>query len=98
MTPLRQRFIEDMQLRGLAPTTQRSYLHYVSEFSKNLQHQPGTLRGLRQAGYTSTSLRYQHCGVEAKANRAAFSECGLIRPGLRHSPILNGVARHLIEM
>jgi len=27
MTPLRQRFIEDMQLRGLAPTTQRSYLH-----------------------------------------------------------------------
>jgi len=34
MTPLRQRFIEDMQLRGLAPTTQRSYLHYVSDFAK----------------------------------------------------------------
>jgi site-specific recombinase XerD len=34
MTPLRQRFIEDMQLRGLAPTTQRSYLHYVAEFAK----------------------------------------------------------------
>jgi integrase/recombinase XerD len=34
MTPLRQRFIEDMQLRGLASTTQRSYLHYVSEFAK----------------------------------------------------------------
>jgi integrase/recombinase XerD len=34
MTPLRQRFIEDMQLRGLAPTTQRSYIHYVSEFAK----------------------------------------------------------------
>jgi hypothetical protein len=31
MTPLRQRFIEDMQLRGLAPTTQRSYIHYVAE-------------------------------------------------------------------
>ncbi len=26
MTPLRQRMIEDMQLRGLAPHTQRSYL------------------------------------------------------------------------
>jgi site-specific recombinase XerD len=34
MTPLRRRFIEDMQLRGFAPTTQRSYLHYVSEFAK----------------------------------------------------------------
>ena len=34
MTPLRQRFIEDMQLRGLAPTTQRSYLHYVVEYAK----------------------------------------------------------------
>ncbi len=33
MTPLRQRFIEDMQLRGLAPTTQRSYLHYVSDYA-----------------------------------------------------------------
>src|SRR5216684_3081778 len=34
MTPLRQRFTEDMQLRGLAPTTQRSYTHYVSDFAK----------------------------------------------------------------
>jgi site-specific recombinase XerD len=34
MTPLRQRFIEDMQLRNLAPTTQRSYLHYTVEFAR----------------------------------------------------------------
>ena len=34
MTPLKQRFVEDMQLRGLAPTTQRSYLHYVTEFAE----------------------------------------------------------------
>ena len=34
MTPLRQRFIGDMQLRGLAPTTQRSYTHYAVEFAK----------------------------------------------------------------
>jgi site-specific recombinase XerD len=33
MTPLRQRFTEDMLLRGLAPTTQRSYLHYVNGFA-----------------------------------------------------------------
>ena len=34
MTVLRQRFIEDMQLRGLAPTTQRSYVHYVAQLAE----------------------------------------------------------------
>jgi site-specific recombinase XerD len=34
MTPLRQRFIEDMQLRGLASTTQRAYIHYVAAFAR----------------------------------------------------------------
>ena len=43
MTPLRQRFIEDMQLRGLAPTTQRSYLHYVAEFAKFYNTSPENL-------------------------------------------------------
>lgn len=43
MTPLRQRFIEDMQLRGLAPTTQRSYIHYVSEFAKFYNTSPENL-------------------------------------------------------
>jgi len=43
MTPLRQRFIEDMQLRGLAPTTQRSYIHYVAEFAKFYHTSPERL-------------------------------------------------------
>src|SRR6266849_372197 len=43
MTPLRQRFIEDMQLRGLAPTTQRSYLHYVAEFARYYNTSPEKL-------------------------------------------------------
>jgi integrase/recombinase XerD len=33
MTPLRQRMIEDMQLRGLAPLTQRAYLHAIQQFA-----------------------------------------------------------------
>lgn len=40
MTPLRQRFIEDMQLRGLALTTQRSYIHYVADFAKFYRTSP----------------------------------------------------------
>lgn len=43
MTPLRQRFIEDMQLRGLAPTTQRSYIHYVAEYAKFYNTSPDKL-------------------------------------------------------
>jgi site-specific recombinase XerD len=50
MTPLRQRFIEDMQLRGLAPTTQRSYIHYVEDYAKFFKTSPEKLdqEALRQ--------------------------------------------------
>jgi integrase/recombinase XerD len=34
MTPLRKRFIEDMQVRGLAPATQQQYLHHAANFAK----------------------------------------------------------------
>jgi integrase/recombinase XerD len=43
MSPLRQRFIEDMQLRGLAPTTQRSYLHYLEDYAKFFKASPEKL-------------------------------------------------------
>ena len=43
MTPLKQRFIEDMQLRGLAPTTQRSYIHYVADYAKFYNTSPENL-------------------------------------------------------
>jgi integrase/recombinase XerD len=43
MTPLRQRMIEDMQLRNLAPTTQRQYIHYVAGLAKYFQISPEQL-------------------------------------------------------
>ena len=36
MTPLRKRFIEDMKVRNLAPTTQATYVHQVSMFGRHL--------------------------------------------------------------
>lgn len=50
MTPLRQRFIEDMTLRGLAPTTQRSYIHYVADYAKfyNISPEKLDLEAVRQ--------------------------------------------------
>ena len=43
MTPLRQRFIEDMQLRNLCPATQRNYVHHVAGFAKYFDKSPEVL-------------------------------------------------------
>ncbi len=43
MTPLRQRMIEDMQVRNLALNTQRAYLEQVSRFSRYFKKSPEQL-------------------------------------------------------
>lgn len=40
MSPLRRRIIEDMTIRNLSPTTQRSYLHVVKKFSAYFGRSP----------------------------------------------------------
>lgn len=43
MTPLRQRMSEDMQLRGLAPATQRNYIAHVASFAEYFHQSPEKL-------------------------------------------------------
>jgi integrase/recombinase XerD len=43
MTPLRQRMIEDMQLRNLAPATQRNYIAHVASYAKFFHRSPDLL-------------------------------------------------------
>jgi site-specific recombinase XerD len=43
MTPLRRRMIEDMQVRNLAPQTQRSYLQQISQFARHFSKSPERL-------------------------------------------------------
>jgi len=43
MTPLRQRFIEDMQLRNFSPVTQASYTREVSGFARHFNKSPELL-------------------------------------------------------
>ena len=43
MTPLRQRFIEDMQLRGLSEQTQSSYVSAVSQLAQYYDKSPDLL-------------------------------------------------------
>jgi len=50
MTPLRQRMIDDMQLRNLTPATQRNYVHHVAALARYYQLSPEhlDLEDLRQ--------------------------------------------------
>ena len=43
MTPLRQRMLEDMQVRNLSPHTQTSYVQHVSRFARHFQQSPAGL-------------------------------------------------------
>ena len=43
MTSLRQRMLEDMQVRNLSPHTQASYVQQVSRFARHFGRSPDTL-------------------------------------------------------
>jgi integrase/recombinase XerD len=43
MTPLRQRMLEDMQIRNLAASTQRSYVEHVGRFARHFGQSPAVL-------------------------------------------------------
>ena len=40
MTPLRQRMLEDMQVRNLSPNTQRAYVESVTRFARHCGRSP----------------------------------------------------------
>ena len=43
MTPLRQRLLEDMQIRNLSPHTQSSYVQQISQFARHFGQSPAGL-------------------------------------------------------
>ena len=42
MTPLRERYIEDMQLRGLSAGTQETYIRAIGQLSKHYANRQST--------------------------------------------------------
>lgn len=51
MTPLRQRMIEDMQLRNLSPHTVEAYVQSVARFAKHFGRSPDQLTGEQVRAY-----------------------------------------------
>ena len=73
MSPLRQRMLEDMQLRGLAPKTQEAYLRAVSQLAQHFGKSPDQV--------TEAELRdyFLYLRNEKKASRSActIALCGI---------------------
>jgi integrase/recombinase XerD len=57
MTPLRQRLIEDMQLRNFSPETIKGYVGYVAQFAKHFQRSPEILTPEQARQYQLHLLR-----------------------------------------
>jgi integrase/recombinase XerD len=64
MTPLRQRMLEDMQLRNLTPETQRNYVHHVAAFAKFFQQSPELLDLEAVREYQLYLLQQRHLSPE----------------------------------
>ncbi|MBS0201656.1 MAG: IS91 family transposase [Planctomycetes bacterium] len=68
MTPLRQRYIEDLQLRNRAPRTVESYVAQVAQFAAHFRRSPEdlTLEDVRQ---------YQLHLFQRKVSWSTFNQC-----------------------
>jgi hypothetical protein len=68
MTPLRQRMIEDMQLRNLSTQTQRAYLHYITGLARFYQTSPEhlSLEAVHWRLAAETEIRYNHAQMRAE--------------------------------
>src|SRR4029453_8208316 len=67
MTPLRQRMLEDMQIRNMSVRTQETYLSQVSKFARHFKKSPEALgpEEIRQ---------YQLYLIEQKVSWSVFNQ------------------------
>ena len=74
MTPLRQRMINDMTVRGLASTTMASYLRSVTRLARHYRRSPDQISAPEVQDYLL--FLHQHHGLN-------WSTCNTIRHGVR---------------
>ena len=89
MTPLQQRMIEDMTVRGLAPSTQHAYLRAVRELAGYYKRRPDTL---------STRDIQRYLVMLHEKRGLTYSTCNTIVHGLRffYGTTLGRSAMHFV--
>ena len=61
MTPLRQRMLDALQVRGMAVRTQQAYIDAVSRLARHYQRSPDTLTAEEVQHYLLHLLRERRC-------------------------------------
>ncbi len=72
MTPLRQRMLEDMEIRNLSPNTQKNYLRQVAQFAMHFGKSPDQLGPEEIRTYLLSLVRR-----DASCNQFNVSRCAL---------------------
>jgi len=60
MTPLRQRFLDDLRLRNYSPRTLQTYLHHIVRFTRHFGRSPDQLGPEEIRGYQLYLLQERH--------------------------------------
>jgi hypothetical protein len=106
MTPLRQRLLEDMQLRGFSPRTQEAYVHAVRQLATHFHRAPDRIaeEELRQYFLYLTNVKHfarasftiALCGIKFFFERTLRREWmlwDLVRRGRRSSRSCSAATR-----
>jgi integrase/recombinase XerD len=65
MTPLRHRMLEDMQIRNLAPHTQRAYVQQISQFARHFGKSPDLLGPADIRAYQIHLIQERHLSASS---------------------------------
>ena len=78
MTPLRQRMIEDMRLRNLAPNTQEAYVRAVAKLAQHFGKSPELLSKEEVRSYLVYLVQEKHASTDHYVHRVAISNKRLL--------------------
>jgi hypothetical protein len=87
MTPLRQRMLEDMQMRNLSPHTQNAYIRAVARFAQHFRQSPDHLDRGHVRGYLLHLVRagaswslYNQVRCDRRAQRLPYARGSCVKP------------------
>ena len=102
MTPLRQRMLDALILRGMAPRTQESYIDAVARLARHYKRSPAALSAEEVQGYLLHLLRERQRSrstrlPNSRARASQISQLGAsaLKPPVLMAPIESSPTRGL---